>query len=222
MRTTSGIFDFSSTNFGTVFKVNRDGSGYTVLHRFTGVNGDGKSPYGGVVEGSDGELYGTTYGGSYGVSSTNYGSVFKVNRDGSGYAVLHRFSLKGGDGNYPSAGVVEGSDGVIYGTTTGYRGPVVTNYGTVFKVNKDGSGYGVLHSFNATNRDGKSPAGALVEGSDGVLYGTTRGGGYGAGTLFALNRDGSGYTVVRGFLYASGGDGQGPEEPLRLLRNLGR
>jgi len=80
------------------------------------------------AEGSDGALYGTTF---YGGSS-NVGTVFKLNPDGSAYRVLHSFA-GGGEGGNPS-GVIEGSDGTLYGTA----GSVV------FRLNKDGNGYGIV------------------------------------------------------------------------------
>jgi uncharacterized repeat protein (TIGR03803 family) len=138
------------------------------------------------VEGSDGALYGTTHaGGAYGV-----GTAFKLNKDGSDFNVLHSFSTNGGDGQFPSAAVVEGSDGALYGTTS--AGGANTNqygdsFGTVFKLNKDGNGYAILHNFGASGADGQNPFTGLVQGSDGAFYGTTFGGGYsGFGTAFKI------------------------------------
>jgi uncharacterized repeat protein (TIGR03803 family) len=186
---------------GVVFKLNKDGSGYTVLHDFTGYfsGEDGSWPQG-VVEGSDGALYGTTQLGGHPGSAqygTGSGTVFKVNKDGSGYAVLHRFSGLSGDGIAPWAGLVQGRDGAFYGTTLegGTR-----NAGTIFKLNRDGGGYVVLHSFPGSEADGDRPMAGLLVGSDGVLYGTTDGGGSGhSGTVFKLNPDGSGYTLLHSF-----------------------
>jgi len=191
---------------GTVFKLNQDGSGYRLLRSFTGTGGDGSGPEAGLMEGSDGALYGTTYSG--GVINANnpggLGTVFKLNRDGSGYTVLRRFSGTSGDGSHPQASLVEGSDGALYGTT--YRGGVTNaifnpdGFGTVFKMNRDGSGYAVMRRFSPTGGDGSGPQAGLVEGRDGALYGTTReGGSHSGGTLFKLNQDGSGYTVLRSF-----------------------
>src|SRR5206468_1724124 len=155
---------------GAVFKLNKDGSGYTELHRFgyAGRDFSAKFPF---VEGDDGALYGTRQNdGSY-----KEGSVFKLNKDGSGYRVLLSFSRT--DGYYPQA-LVEGSDGVLYGTTSfGGNGGCVNDLdagcGTIFKLNKDGSGYTILHHFNSTGGDGQVPFAGLVEGSNGALYGTT-------------------------------------------------
>src|SRR5438552_608949 len=71
--------------------------GYIVLRNFTGREGDGASPLGGVIEASDGALYGTTETGG----SSILGTIFKLNKDGSGYAVLYSFSKTGGDGQRP-------------------------------------------------------------------------------------------------------------------------
>ena len=152
------------TGNGTVFKLNKDGSGYAVLYNFGSQGNDGYLPDA-VIEGSDGALYGTTQSDGW----TGNGTVFKLNKDGSGYAVLYNFGSQGNDGAYPCAGVVEGSDGALYGTTQwGGR----TGNGTVFKLNKDGSGYAVLYNFGSQGNDGANPAAGLVEGPDGALYGT--------------------------------------------------
>src|SRR5207247_3627782 len=110
---------------GTIFKMNQDGSGYRVLYNFTGAAGDASSPAAGLFEADDGALYGTTW---YGGSTWN-GTVFRVNRDGSNYAVVYSFLGTGGDGGAPRASVTEGSDGALYGTTY-YGGDF--NLGTAF------------------------------------------------------------------------------------------
>jgi uncharacterized repeat protein (TIGR03803 family) len=121
-------------NDGTVFRLNADGSGYAVLHTFN-PNADGGQSPGGLVEGRDGALYGTTY---FGGPLTNkyrfgegLGTLFKLNKDGSGFTVLHNFTNAGGDGRYPARLLTQGRDGAFYGTTTegGEFGP-----GTFFKL----------------------------------------------------------------------------------------
>src|SRR5262245_64092779 len=100
----------------------------------------------GLIEGSDGKLYGTLGGGT-----NDAGTVFKLNKDGSGYTILRWFTGTGGDGASPS-GLVEGQDGVLYGTTLGGG---TNDAGTVFKLNRDGSGYSVLRRFTGiANQDG--------------------------------------------------------------------
>lgn len=193
----------SNGNHGTVFKLNKNGSGYLTLWHFSG-GGDGRIPQAGLIEGNDEMLYGTTYGG--GVSDP--GTVFKVGKDGSGKSVLHRFEGTA-DGKFPWARLLEGSDGALYGTTfSGTTGSSLP--GTIFKLNKDGGSYGVLHYFDYG--DGFYPFGGLIEASDGALYGTTTGGGSAGnyGTVFKLNKNGSGYGVIFSFT----GDGTAPRGSL--------
>src|SRR5205814_1407990 len=98
---------------GTVFALDKNGSAFRVLHYFGAVPSDGTSPHAGLLQGTDGRLYGTTAsGGAYFV-----GAAFKLNNDGSGYILLRSFSTTSGDGQHPLAGLVEGSDSVLYGTT---------------------------------------------------------------------------------------------------------
>src|SRR5204862_7059528 len=96
-----------STTGGTVFKM--DGSGaVTTLHTFTG--GDGSAPYGGLIQGRDGSLYGTTAFG--GAAAT--GTIFKIDPAGT-FTTVHSFAY--GEGINPYAGLIQGNDGSFYGTT---------------------------------------------------------------------------------------------------------
>jgi uncharacterized repeat protein (TIGR03803 family) len=158
---------------GTVFKVNSDGTGFTVLKWFTN-SLDGANPSAGVTL-SGSTLYGTTSdGGSFG-----FGTVFKVNTDGSGYTVLKHFTSS--DGAYPFAAVTL-SGSTLYGTT---QVGGSSDRGTVFKVNTDGSGHTVLKHFDFS--DGAIPLSGLTL-SGGALYGTTsEGGHFGFGTVFKLD-----------------------------------
>ena len=183
----------ASGNPGVLYKMNKDGSGFQVLHTFGSGVGDGFDCYGGVIEASDGALYGTTYSG--GTNGT--GVVFKLNKDGTGYSILYNFtSSYFGSGRNPQASLLEASDGLLYGTAS--QGG--SGYGTVFKLNKDGTGFGVLHSFSFA--DGANPRARLIQGSDGLLYGITSYGGNGNGIIFTLNRDGVEYSVL--FVFGSG------------------
>jgi uncharacterized repeat protein (TIGR03803 family) len=93
-------------------------------------------------------------------------------RDGSGYQILHNFRINQVDGSRPGSGVIEASDGRLFGTTPGGG---IYNKGTLFRLNKDGSDYTVLRSFEPDYMgDGQNPIGRLVEGADGALYGTIR------------------------------------------------
>ena len=183
-----------SNGVGTVFKINPDGSGYTVLRSFSTNGVDGHNPNAPLLAGSDGALYGTTYsGGSNGV-----GTVFKLTTNGAGFTLLRSFVTSGGDAWWPVSGLMAGSDGTLYGTS--YAGGS-NGVGTVFRLNSDGSGYAVLHHFLTNGVDGGIPYSALLAGSDGALYGTTSGGGSNkVGTVFKLGTNGVGYAVLHQFI----------------------
>lgn len=194
-----------SSNLGTVFKINRDGSGHTILRSFGNDTTDGQSPAAGLIHASDGVLYGTTY---YGGSS-NYGTVFKLSTDGSGYVILRSFTGSDGDGRSPQAALVEGGDGFLYGVT--YYGGT-NSVGTLFKLSKDGSGYGLVQTFSRL-QDGANPVG-LTEGPGAILYGAANTGGTnGSGTIFKLNRSGGGFVVLHHCLSGVPDDGGNPAIP---------
>jgi uncharacterized repeat protein (TIGR03803 family) len=143
---------------------------------------NGSDPgYENLVQGSDGNLYGTT---SYGGTSDD-GTVFKVTTSGT-ITTLHSFT--GSDGSEPTAGLLLGTDGNLYGTTV--KGGT-SSVGTVFKITPLGK-LTTLHSFDEF--DGYSPKGALMEGTNGEFYGTTAGsyvvGGY-WGTVFKITSSGT-------------------------------
>jgi uncharacterized repeat protein (TIGR03803 family) len=196
-----------ASDYGTVFKVSTDGTGFTVLKSFTGSDGETEAAL--TLSGS--ALYGTTVSGG----SSNLGTVFMVNTDGTGYAVLHNFT-DSPDGSLPYAGLTS-SGSVLYGTTAvGGR----SGYGTVFKLNTNGTGYAVLKSFAGNDAgDGSSPQAALTL-SGSVLYGTTvYGGSSGEGTVFKVNTNGTGYAVLHNFIY-SPADGSLPYAGLTLSGNV--
>jgi uncharacterized repeat protein (TIGR03803 family) len=159
---------------GVVYKLQTNGAGFQVIHQF--VSTDGHSPQAAVLEASDGFLYGTTVGGG----SANSGVVYKLAKDGSQFAVLHHFT-GGADSAKPYGGLIEGSDGYLYGTTD--FGDIATR-GTIYKLDKSGNNYAIIHTFTG-NPDGQQCNSKLLRGSDGWLYGTTVFGGSGfAGTVF--------------------------------------
>jgi uncharacterized repeat protein (TIGR03803 family) len=126
---------------------------------------------------------------------------------------LRTFTKSGGDGKNPDAALIQASNGALYGTT--YSGGA-SNAGTIFTLGTDGGGYNILHSFKGFAGDAQSPLGALLEGRDGTLYGTTYSGvSNGAGAIFKLAQTGANYSVWRSFL-SSGGDGQNPRGGLVL------
>ena len=146
----------------------------TTLYSFAG--SDGAHPDAGLVQGSDGNFYGTT---EFGGANNGNGTVFKITPSG---ALTTLYDFAGSDGFEPQAGLVQGSDGNFYGTTTG--GGANNGKGTVFKITPSGA-LTTLYSFAGS--DGAFPQAGLVQGSDGNFYGTTAGGGTDfAGTVFRL------------------------------------
>jgi uncharacterized repeat protein (TIGR03803 family) len=184
---------------GTVFKF--DGVTLTTIHGFSGT--DGYGPQGGVIEGIDGALYGGTYGGG----ASGSGNLFKLARTGAPFSVLHDFAGGPTDGANAVVRLAEGSDGFLYGVTPNGGSNSV---GVLFKISKAGLGYQILYNFGQSATDGKNPLGALVEGSSLALYGTTSAGGAnGQGTIFTINKDGSGYATLYSFA-STATDGQSP------------
>lgn len=173
---------------------------FQVLASFALTNGS--DPWAPLVQGADGNFYGTTYyggptpGASY---SSGFGTVFKLTTNGSLTALSY---FHGTNGSRPRSGLVQAKDGNLYGTT--HNGGASTDiafsevgYGTVFRISPSGDFTNLL-SFVGTN--GACPAAELVEGPDGWLYGTTRAGGstfnvprFGAngyGCVFRVNTNG--------------------------------
>lgn len=186
-------FGGGSADAGTIFKLNRDGSGYQVIHRFTKTLGTGSWPAGEMLVGSDGKLYGRSLAGGVSDGAT----VFRLNRDGSNFEILHDAARDGGNEFYAYFGLIEASDGRLYGNSIGDGDQ---GGGAVFGLNKDGSDFKILHHFSATGTDGKYPEGGVMEASDGNLYGTTSAGGnFDWGALFRINKDGTGYTILHHF-----------------------
>jgi uncharacterized repeat protein (TIGR03803 family) len=151
----------------------------TTLVSFNNTNG--AVPLGGLVQGSDGTLYGTTgFGGTSG-----FGTIFKVTTNG---ALTTLFNFHFTDGQEPSTKLIFGPDGSLYGTT-GIGGSTNNNpnglgLGTVFRITTNGV-FTSLVTFQGTN--GSNPSAPLVLGADGNLYGTTFHGGPGAGgTIFRI------------------------------------
>ena len=163
--------------------------GESVLYSFTGGT-DGGSPGAGLIQGSDGNFYGTTQVGG----ASGYGTVFKVTPAGV-ETVLYSFG-GGTDGSYPYAGLTQGADGNFYGTTE--QGGA-NSLGTIFKVTPAGVET-VLWTFGG-GTDGHNPYGTLIQGADGNFYGTTfQGGTNNHGTIFEITPAG-----IETVLYSFGG-----------------
>ncbi len=170
--------------YGTAFKVGTDGSNLQILHTFCTIANcpDGENPLGGLAEGPDHSVYGTT---EYGGANGDYGVVFQLTPAGV-YTVLHSFSGST-DGNTPRGRLLLASDGYLYGTTaSGGSGGA----GTIFKIRPDGSNFTVVYTFcpNHNCTVGGTPESGLIEASDGNFYGTNL---YGHGFLYKLTPSGT-------------------------------
>jgi uncharacterized repeat protein (TIGR03803 family) len=171
---------------GTVFKITPTGT-LTTLHSF-GSGSDGEAPVAGLVQATNGDFFGTTlYGGAHaGPNQSTAGTVFKITPSGT-LTTLHSFCSQSGceDGCYPRAGLIQATDGNLYGTTSSCG---TGGAGTVFKITPGGT-LTTLYAFCSQSgcTDGKNPATSLVQYTDGNLYGTTLGGASGYGTVFRLS-----------------------------------
>jgi len=186
----------------------------SVVYAFRG-GSDGANPEAPLID-VGGALYGTTgHGGGSANCLDGCGTVVKVTQNGT-ETVLYAFQ-GGNDGAYPQSALIN-VDGALYGTTFlggGSANCVIYGCGTVFKVTKDGVET-VLHAFQGGS-DGTYPLAGLIN-VDGTLYGTTKlgggtgCGGYGCGTVFALNLKTGAETVV--YAFKGGSDGANPASPL--------
>lgn len=190
---------------GVVFKISTSGA-FSLVYTFCAVTGctDGGDPLGGLVQTSNGNLYGTTYsGGAYG-----YGTVFKLTTSGT-LTTLHSFCAQSGcpDGSNPPGTLILGSNGNFYGTTQ-YGG--ANGDGTIFRITSAGK-LTTLHSFDGT--DGYIPAG-LIQATNGTFYGATyQGGTTGQGTIFKMTSAGVVTTLYNFCSLSSCADGTNPNMP---------
>jgi uncharacterized repeat protein (TIGR03803 family) len=187
-----GTLDYLN-GIGVVFKINTDGTSFSVLHEFD-EKGDGELPAAALIQASDDYLYGTTPKGGDG----DHGTVFKIATDGTGFSTVYKFTEyeTGVDdceecGYGPTSAVMQAADGNLYGTT---RDGGSERGGVVFKITLAGV-ESILYEFAA----GSEPKGGLIQAADGNLYGTTyRGGGEGKGSLFSLTTAGV-YALLHSF-----------------------
>lgn len=197
---------YCGSGCGTAFKITPAGT-LTVLHSFCVLASclDGYTPQGVLVQASDGNFYGTTPNGG----SNFQGTVFKMTPAGN-VTTLYAFCRNSGcsDGETPLAGLVQGSNGLLYGTTSdgGFN-----FYGEVFSISTTGT-FNVVHNFDQT--DGSHPSNTLIQASNGLFFGTAQGGGTstacfgsGCGVVFAMNATGS----FPGVLSLNYNDGAYPE-----------
>jgi uncharacterized repeat protein (TIGR03803 family) len=201
--TNSCIFGSTDYGCGTIFRITPSGT-LTTLYNFCPQSGcaDGQSPKAALVQGTDGNFYGTTYYGGNAACSGGCGTIFKITTTGA-LTTLHSFDSS--DGVNPAAGLILAKDGNFYGTTY-YGGDTACSggCGTIFKITTTGA-LTTLHSFDST--DGANPIAALIQASDGNFYGTTGDGGANfRGTIFKITTSGT-LTTLHAF---DGADGSIP------------
>lgn len=197
-------FAGGATDNGTVFVFTTDGTAVgtnlSTLVAFTGNSGPyhGSSPLGGLVQGADGNLYGTTYSTTLGLQSFGFGTVYRISPAGvfSTFATFDQNS-----GSQPAAGLVIGGDGNFYGTTFSAGG---FGFGTVFRLTPGGV-LTTLVNFTGSGVNGSEPVARLFENTDGNFYGTTlEGGSADLGTVFKISPGGD-LTTLRSFGFSGGG-----------------
>jgi uncharacterized repeat protein (TIGR03803 family) len=160
-----------ANGLGTLFQINTNGQ-LTNWVAFNGANG--ANPYAGLIKGTDGNFYGTTYNGG----SANLGTIFRMTPAGLLTILISFNNLNGAN---PFDQLLQGTDGNFYGTTElGGK----TGDGTAFQITPQGV-FTTLISFDYFST-GNFPVGALVQGTDGNLYGTTHNGGSINGTVFSF------------------------------------
>jgi len=194
---------------------------FTTLHSFDVT--DGATPYAGLVQATDGNLYGTTYyGGAH-----NSGTVFKITAAGK-LTTLYSFcsQINCADGMSPWAGLIQATDGNLYGTTTN---DLVGGGGTVFKITLGGALTTLYRLCSQTNcTDGRQPLAGLVQATDGSFYGTTSDGGNGpqscgayglCGTVFKITSAGALTTLYKFCTQLNCTDGSSPAASLVQVAN---
>ena len=190
-----------------------------VIHRFTRKDNDAE-PWGGVVFGKDGNLYGTAFG--------RPGLVFQLRPPANpgrewDEKLLYHFQMNSPGGDSPVASLTAGANGELYGTTQ-WGG--INAAGTIFEMAPSGSDgawtHTVLHRFASQAADGIEPICGMLVGPDGVLYGAAeKGGTWGLGTIFKLTppaRSGGSWTetVLYNFT-GQNGDGLQPNSNPHLI-----
>jgi uncharacterized repeat protein (TIGR03803 family) len=159
----------------------------------------------GVIQARDGRLYGTESGGFVNAFFHSYGSVFRVEANGT-LTALHQFD--GTDSAFPVAELVEIDDGSLYGTSEGgfflFPDPPGPIPGAIFRFDPATGSFAIRYRFSGP--DGSRPTGRLIQGTDGLIYGTTSAGGtYGFGTVFSLDPAGT-LTTLHHFAGFDGGN----------------
>jgi uncharacterized repeat protein (TIGR03803 family) len=221
------------SGYGSVFEITTSGA-LTSLYSFC-VQGppcaDGYGPVAGLVQDTNGYLYGTTeFGGSTDSGTINpFGTVFKITPSGT-LTTLDSLGVDDASAPEPTAGLVRASNGDLYGTTTGGGG---NGDGTVFKITAAGKLTTLFNFCGApscgvgqpTDADGFAPVAGLIQATNGDLYGTTTGGGanrgnqVNGGTVFKITLGGTLTTLYSFCAQINCTDGLNPIGPLVQAAN---
>ncbi|HXC05310.1 MAG TPA: choice-of-anchor tandem repeat GloVer-containing protein [Bacteroidia bacterium] len=181
-----GMTQMGGYGGGIIFQCTTGGV-LTVLHAFKEDSTDGGAPYGSLIQGTDGKLYGMTqYGGVAG-----NGVIFKCSTAGN-FSLLHSFRGAPGDGDRPSGDLIQAGDGNFYGMSM-FGG--TSSQGVIFKCTPAGS-VNILHNFSSGGNKAFSPGGSLIQASDGNLYGLAAGGTTLQGTLIECTTGGAESTLA--------------------------
>lgn len=196
MRATDGNFygmtnGGGSANQGVVFRMINLINNVSVLHNFGPNDPGGILPQAGLMQASDGMLYGTTqFGPMFSDGTFGKGAVIRLARDGTGYSVPHVFS----DPGYSFQGVIQALDHYFYGTAAWSS---QSSNGAIYEMAADGTFAAFPIPAEASSQVAPFPT--LIQAADGDFYGTISGGDSQHGKIFKMTRDGSAFTILHRF-----------------------
>ena len=197
-----------SNNTGVIFEFHQSNGSISVIANFTGING--AKPKGGLVEHSNGKIYGTTYEGG----SNNGGSIFEL--DTASNTLTTVFNLSSSIGTKPTGIPLLASNGNIFFTTQS-EGPPPSAAGTLLEFNPVSQNLQNRHTFSSTGGDGTFPKGGPIQAANGIIYGMTSfGGANNLGCIYQYNLNDNTYSVVEDF--TGNADGANPE--LSILNDV--
>jgi uncharacterized repeat protein (TIGR03803 family) len=186
----------------------------TILHEFAGKRDSGR-PAASLIADANGDLFGTAEGDQ----GLRGGSVFKLRltKNGASESVIHQFKGKH-DGAVPSAALLAGKNGALFGTTlSGGSSCEESGCGVVFELTPNGDAYDerILHAFGQSQSDGTYPDASVSADSQGSLYGTTTfSGANDVGTVYKLTPSGNGFTYSVIYAFGGGNDAEYPMAPV--------
>lgn len=191
-----------TNNDGTLYRISQVGNEFQILHNFSTTDSYPVAP---AILGTDGALYGTCFFGQVPGSGDNGGAIYRINTDGSGYAVL---AYATNDLIY--SGLLQASDGALYGNAANGT----FGYSILFRLATNGAGFTYLY----TNTTGLEPVGTLIQSSNGFLFGTCISGGTSnLGMIYMIDTNGENFHVVHNFSDGTvANDGGDPESGLVL------